>query len=76
MVKGGVHGKGGGVHSEGGPVWQRRWGWQRGVHAWPGGVHGRGSCVAGETATAVDGSHRTGMPSCIGMIFVNFAWCR
>ena len=29
-----------------------------------GGVHGRGVCVAGETATAADGTHPTGMHSC------------
>ena len=59
----------------GGYVW---WGhvWQRG-HAWQGwgslharracmaeGVHSRGTCVAGETATAVDGTHPTGLHSC------------
>ena len=45
-------------------------------------MHGQGVCMAGgacmtgETATAADGSHHTGMHSCTGMIFVNFAWCR
>ena len=28
-----------------------------------GGVHGRGGCMAGEMATAVDGTHPTGMHS-------------
>ena len=32
-----------------------------GIH--DGGVHGRGACVAGETATAADGMHPTGMHS-------------
>ena len=30
-----------------------------------GGVHGRGVCVAGEMATAADGTHPTGMHSCL-----------
>ena len=30
-----------------------------------GGMHGRGVCVAGEMATAVDGTHPTGMHSCL-----------
>ena len=34
--------------------------WQ-GEHAWQGG----GACMAGETATAADGTHPTGMHSCI-----------
>ena len=29
------------------------------------GMHGRGACVAGETATAADGTHPTGMNSCL-----------
>ena len=29
-----------------------------------GGVHGRGMCMAGEMATAADGTHPTGMHSC------------
>ena len=32
-----------------------------------GGVHDRGVCMAGETATAADGTHRTGMYSCLSM---------
>ena len=48
-------------------------------HAWQGGIHGgehvwwgacmagRGSCVAGEMATAVDGTHPTGMHSCFSL---------
>ena len=48
-VKNSVHGAGG---------------WQGGVCG-GGGVHGReGACVAEETATAVDGTHPTGMHSC------------
>ena len=30
----------------------------------PGAMHGRGACMAGETATAADGTHPTGMHSC------------
>ena len=29
-----------------------------------GGMHGRGACVAGEMATAADGTHPTRMHSC------------
>ena len=36
-----------------------------GGHAWQGGMHGRVACVAGETATAADGTHPTGMHSCV-----------
>ena len=37
-----------------------------GVHG-SGGMHGKGLvCMAGETATAVDGMHPTGMHSCLG----------
>ena len=37
----------------------------RGVHAMAGGsMHVKGACVAGETATAADGMHPTGMHSC------------
>ena len=53
--------------------------WGGGV--WQGGVHGRGGgqgCAwqeAGETATAADGTHPTGMHSCLyqslGVIFSN-----
>ena len=35
-----------------------------GGHAWQGGVRGKGTCVAGERATAADGTHPTGMHSC------------
>ena len=48
----------------GGHVWE-------GGHAWQKGVPGRGACmaergpfVAGETATAANGTHPTGMHSC------------
>ena len=37
--------------------------WQGGMYG-RGGVHGRGACMAGETATAADGTHPTGMHSC------------
>ena len=40
---------GGGVHGRG--------------HVWWG-MHGRGACVTGETATAADSIHHTGMHSC------------
>ena len=37
-----------------------------------GGVHGRGhACMAGETATASDSVHRTGMHSSIGINLEN-----
>ena len=58
---GGMHGSrvcmagggmcGGDVHGSGHAWW--------GGHAWLG-----GACVAGETATAADGTHPTGMHSC------------
>ena len=58
----GVYGRGAcmahGVHGGGGHVW-----WVVCVaagHAWQG-----GSCVSGETATAADGTHPTGMYSCL-----------
>ena len=38
--------------------------------AWQGGMHGRwgeGSCMAGEMATAVDGTHPTGRHSCFNV---------
>ena len=40
--------------------------WQSGACVAKGGVHGGrgGGCVAGETATAADGRHPTGMHSC------------
>ena len=34
-----------------------------GGHAWQGGMRGKGACVAGETATAADGTHPTGIHS-------------
>ena len=33
-----------------------------------GGMCGRGACMAGETATAADGTHPTGMHSCYQLI--------
>ena len=61
-------------------MWQRAWwgcDWGcGGGHMWQGGVHGQGGCVAGvgglggglctagETATAADVTHPTGMHSC------------
>ena len=70
-MAGGVHGRGhawgacvaGGMHSRG-HVWQGGHAWQgaciAGGHAWKGGIHDR---RWGETATAVDGTHPTGMQS-------------
>ena len=38
-------------------------------HVWgvcvTGSVHGRGACVVGETATTVNGTHPSGMHSCL-----------
>ena len=60
---GGMHDRGyawqegcGGGHVWWGHVW---WG-----HAWQGMRGGGGACVVGETATAADGTHPTGMLSC------------
>ena len=61
----------GGMHGRG-VAWQEG-ACVAGAHAWQGGMCGRGcawwggggSCVAGETATAVDGTHPTGMLSCL-----------
>ena len=43
--------------------------WQGGLHGggmcgWGVGMHGKGACVAGERATAAEGTHLTGMHSC------------
>ena len=38
-----------------------------GGHAWQRGTHGRGTCMAGEMATAVGGTHPAGMHSCLPM---------
>ena len=56
-VPGGVHGRGGGVCMAGG-------------HAWLGMclAGGGAACVTGETATAADGMHPTGMHSCSVML--------
>ena len=35
-----------------------------GGHAWQGTCMAGGACVVGKTATAVDGTHPTGMLSC------------
>ena len=56
--QGGVHGWGacmGGVHG-GGHAW------------WGGGMCGRGACMAGETATAAEGTHPTGLHSCLSLL--------
>ena len=69
--------RGGGVHGWG-HAWQgayvvggmhgRGCAWQGGMRGrgmcGRGDVCGRGACVAGETATAADGTHPTGMHSC------------
>ena len=47
----------GGMHGRGGKFG----GW--GGHAW------QGACMAGETATAADGTHPTGIHSCIWLFF-------
>ena len=54
-VAGGMHGMGACV--AGGCMFGR-------VCAWQGSMRRRGACVAGETATAADGTHPTGMHSC------------
>ena len=41
--------------------------------AWQGGMCGRGACMSGETATAADGMHPTGMHSCLGMLLLKTA---
>ena len=39
--------------------------------AWQGrGMHSRGTCLAGQTATAADGRHPTGMHSCYSILFL------
>ena len=38
-----------------------------------GDMHGRGAYVAGETATAADGTHPTGMHSCYKAFCVSFS---
>ena len=71
MAGGCVAGWWGGGHAWQGVVWQgggggmhgRGCAWQKG-HAWQGGMRGRGVCMAGEMATAADGTHPTGMHSC------------
>ena len=75
-MAGGMHG---GRHMWWGHAWQGGMHftghvWQVGMHgrgacmargrAWQGGVHGWVACVAGDTATAADGMHPTGMHSC------------
>ena len=65
MVKGDMHG--GEACMARGHAWQG--GKCGGGCAWQGGMHGggnawQGACVAGEMATAVDGTHPTGMHSC------------
>ena len=64
---GGVHGRGacmaGGMHG-GGYVWQQVCVVGGGdMHGR--GIHDRGTCMVGETATAADGTHPTGMHSCL-----------
>ena len=63
---GGVHGKGRGVvHGKGrGCTWQRGVCMTKGVCMAKGGGAWQGACVAGEMATAADGTHPTGMHSC------------
>ena len=40
-----------------------------GGYTWHGGVHGR-VCMEGETATAADGTHPTGMHSCYLFFYI------
>ena len=79
-MAGGVHGGGrawqgvcmvGGVHGRDGHVWQGACmaegpAWQRDVH----GRQGRAWQEAGEMATAADGTHPTGMHSCLNSLFI------
>ena len=60
VVKGACVAKGD-VHDEGGHTWQRG-------ACMAGGVYMVGECMAGETATAADGTHPTGMHSRFFMI--------
>ena len=63
--EGGMHGKGGvvkGTCVARGHAWHLWWG----RHAW------QGACVAGETATAEDGTHPTGMHSCFNQFYSFF----
>ena len=61
-----MHGRG--MHVRGN-AWQGH-AWQMGMHvrgnAWQGHAW-QGACMAGETATAADGMHPTGMHSCLVM---------
>ena len=41
-----------------------------GVHHTGACMAGEGACIAGETATAADGTHPTGMHSCLKTLFV------
>ena len=71
--------KWGSMHSEGGMCGEGGHTWQKGVCVCGGGMCGReacmagghvwqGACIAGETATAVDGTHPTGMYSFLQLI--------
>ena len=72
-MAGGMHDKGsmhgGGAHVMGGMHGRGVCG--RGA-CMAGGMHGGGACMAGDTATAVDGTHPTGMHSCF--IFQKKIW--
>ena len=73
--RGGVHGRGscmvGGMHGKG-CAWQEGAWWEAYVAGlcMTGGMHGRGACVAGEMATAEDGTHPTGIHSCSLYLFL------
>ena len=54
-----------GVHMARGRVWHGACMAKGGACMVKGGMCGRGAGVAGETATAVDGTHPTGMHSCV-----------
>ena len=62
MAKGGVHGKEGCVWQGGHAWWGEACVAKGGMHCRGGGIGGL--CVAGEMATAADGTHPTGMHSC------------
>ena len=61
----------GGMHGRDGHVWQGAC--MTEGHAWQGGVYGKWGCAwqeAGEMATAAEGTHPTGMHSCLNSLFI------
>ena len=64
VAKGGVCTKGGGMHGEEGVC--GKWAYMHDRRGMCGGGHvWQGACMTGETATAVYGTHPTGMHSCL-----------